>query len=146
MSSERLIDLFDEILKNDWQKAREAAKWDAIETSNELILISSHRSLSVSETHEYRLPLQKISSKIRIAILRNKRFPRIAPYGHVVRINGKSEFIRLPQDRHPAKNRIIQEYRGHAYFLRCSTCNNEMLGFRGEKFCASCDEFHIEPK
>lgn len=140
MSGERLLDLFDEILASDWQKAKETATWDAIETPNELILISRHRSLGISENHEYRLPLQSISPKIRNATLRKKRFPRIAPHGHVVRINGKSEFIRLPQDRHPAKNRIIQEYRGFAYFLHCSTCSSEMLGFPGEKFCASCDE------
>ena len=113
------------------------------EMQSEIVAVTRSKILGVAESHEYKIPLNRISQKVKDSILKNGYFPRLAPHGHTYRVNEGKIFERSSDDSHPSFRRIIDEYKGRAFFSTCSACKSSMIGFKGESICALCSRGEI---
>lgn len=102
------------------------------------------KSLSVVNSHEYRVPLNRISDIMKKVILGKESFARIVPHGHIHQVQGEKLIDRSPNVEHPYFDKIKKEYKGRAIFLQCDQCGSSMVGFPGETICALCTN-PVEP-
>ena len=104
----------------------------------DIVSILKTQVLAVVESHRYRLPLNRISEKMKVHILEKGSFARIIPHGHLHQINGEVLINRTSEVEHPILDKLLYRYKGSAYYMRCHQCGTSMVGFRGETKCALC--------
>lgn len=99
---------------------------------------------AINNSHEYRIPLNRISETMKKVIVERNSFARIVPHGHIHMIRGEKLIDRSPNVPHPYLHKILKEYKGRAVFLKCVQCGSSMVGFFGETMCALCKN-SVEP-
>lgn len=134
------------IFANLWEKLFENGALPEVHSLNDRFYIDGvdivstrkTKSLSVVDSHEYRVPLNRISDTMKKVILGKKSFARIVPHGHIHQVHGEKLINRSPNDPHPYFDQLLKRYEGRAIFLNCDQCSSSMVGFYGDTTCALC--------
>ncbi len=125
--------LFDE------KTPKPSAPYDQIYTDGFDIVVSrKSKILSTTDFHQYRLPLNQISDRMKKIILGKENFARIVPHSHLHQVNGEKLIDRPSHVPHPFFETLWARYEGRAVYLCCSQCDHSMVGFLGDKLCARC--------
>lgn len=104
----------------------------------DIVSVLKTQVLAVVESHRYRLPLNRISEKMKVHILKKGSFARIIPHGHLHQINGEVLINRPSEVEHPILDKLLNDYKGSAYYMHCHQCGTSMVGFHSETKCALC--------
>lgn len=104
----------------------------------DIVVSRKTKSLSITDFHQYRLPLNQISDRMKEIILGRAKFARIVPHGHLHQVNGEKLIDRHAHEPHPCFKRLWAEYEGKAIYLRCHQCGHSMVAFLGDELCGLC--------